>query len=260
MHAGEDERVTVEVEVRFDAGEFPQVDIAPALETHVRQRLAAIEGDGFDSGITDRLVPDPSSPGAGAALTTLLDRLDIPAPSPSTPSRCYDSLIAHFLEPRCVGPTLLVGHPLAMSPLARRREETADSTEEGGVGESARDPYPVADRFELFVGGVELANAYQELNDPVEQRARFEAQAGDRAAGDAEAQPMDESFCRALEVGMPPTAGWGLGVDRLAMMLTGTRSIREMLLFPMLRPEGAEAEMERPDDGEGGAGIQVKRS
>lgn len=99
----------------------------------------------------------------------------------------------------------------------------------------------VADRFELFVGGTELANAYQELNDPREQRARFLAQAAEKEAGDVEAMPLDESYCKALEVGLPPTAGWGLGVDRLAMLLTGTTGIREILLFPMLRPEAPDS-------------------
>jgi lysyl-tRNA synthetase class 2 len=93
----------------------------------------------------------------------------------------------------------------------------------------------VVERWEAFVGGVEIANSFTELNDPDEQRRRFEQQAGEVARGDEEAQPFDESFIEALEQGMPPTGGVGLGIDRLVMMLTGTASLREVVLFPAMR-------------------------
>jgi lysyl-tRNA synthetase class 2 len=128
-----------------------------------------------------------------------------------------------LVEPRLVQPVFVCQFPVDVSPLARRND---------------RDPRFV-DRFELFVAGAEIANAFSELNDPEDQRARFVEQLRARAAGDEEAQAMDEDYLQALEYGLPPTAGEGIGIDRLVMLLTGAGSIREVILFPQLRPEAA---------------------
>jgi lysyl-tRNA synthetase class 2 len=124
-------------------------------------------------------------------------------------------------EDKLVQPTFLTQFPLAVSPLARKNDA---------------DP-AFCDRFELFVCGREIANGFSELNDPADQRARFLAQMRAKAAGSDETMDYDEDYCRALEVGMPPTAGEGIGIDRLAMLLTGQPSIRDVILFPLMRPE-----------------------
>jgi lysyl-tRNA synthetase class 2 len=134
-----------------------------------------------------------------------------------------DQLFSDHVEPTLVQPTFVTNHPVELSPLAKR---------------STEDPRLV-ERFELFVAGMELANAFSELNDPADQRARFDEQRLAAAAGDQDAHPLDEEFLLALEHGMPPTGGLGLGIDRLVIVLTDAQHIREVLLFPYMRPEGA---------------------
>jgi lysyl-tRNA synthetase class 2 len=137
-------------------------------------------------------------------------------------------------EASVVAPTIVHDYPREISPLARTH----------------RDDPRLVERFEPIICGAEIGNAFSELNDPIDQRARFEAQMQARALGDVEAQPMDESYVQALEYGMPPTGGIGIGVDRLVMVLAGVNSIREVILFPALRPETADTVPKEPDQGE----------
>ncbi len=155
-------------------------------------------------------------------LLELLGQLDEDADEAASWGILLARLFEAVAEPRLVQPTFVYDYPVDTSPLAK----TKDS-----------DPRFV-ERFELYAGAFELANAYSELNDPVEQRQRFEQQLRQKEKGDREAHSMDEDYVRALSYGLPPTGGFGMGIDRLTMLLTNRRSIREVILFPQLRPEG----------------------
>jgi lysyl-tRNA synthetase class 2 len=140
----------------------------------------------------------------------------------ATPAyQMWKDVFETFVEPSLVQPTFVIDFPTEISPLARQK----------------RDDPSLVDRFELFVARMEVANAYSELNDPLEQRRRFEQQLQAREAGDDEAHPLDEDYIRALEYGLPPTAGEGIGIDRLTMLFADRPSIRDVILFPLLRPE-----------------------
>jgi lysyl-tRNA synthetase class 2 len=152
-----------------------------------------------------------------------------PALSESDPAgKQIATLFEILAEPRLIQPTIIYDFPLAVSPLSKVKPDEPDWVE----------------RFEFYIGGFEVGNAFSELNDPDDQRARFEAQLAEKARGDDEAMPMDEDYVRALGYGLPPTAGEGIGIDRLTMILTGSRSIRDVILFPLMRPQKPTPETE----------------
>ena len=151
----------------------------------------------------------------GRFLKDLLKKLNIDCSPPQTNARMLDKLVGEFIEETCVNPTFIINHPQMMSPLAKAH----------------RDKPGLCERFEAFVCKKEIANAYTELNDPFDQRLRFEEQANQKAQGDDEAQLIDENFCTSLEFGLPPTGGWGMGIDRMVMFLTNHYSIKEVLAF-----------------------------
>jgi lysyl-tRNA synthetase class 2 len=150
---------------------------------------------------------------------TGLDIFKDELPGEGTWAKRVDDILSKQVEPELQDPTFVLDYPKELSPFAK------DHRSEAGLVE----------RFECFAGGMEFANAFTELNDPDEQRARFEQQRADEAAGDEETQPYDEDYVRALEHGMPPTGGIGIGIDRLVMLLSGRNSIREVVLFPAMR-------------------------
>ena len=186
-----------------------EVDLAPPWR---RLRLGAAIGEacGVDPTVGPR---DPE------ALRRVLDEAGVDHSRDRSWAQLVDHLLSHFVEPHIVEPTFLVEYPVELSPLARRTRHDPGLTE----------------RFEAFCGGMEIANGFSELNDPADQRARFEEQATAGRGGDETAHPVDEDYLAALEYGLPPTGGLGVGIDRLVMLLTGSDSIREVVLFPALR-------------------------
>ncbi|HUN69783.1 MAG TPA: amino acid--tRNA ligase-related protein, partial [Burkholderiales bacterium] len=146
-----------------------------------------------------------------------------------TPGEALADIFEQHVEGKLIQPTVIYEYPVETSPLSKNNED---------------DPAFV-DRFEIYAAGMELGNAYTELNDPQEQRRRFEMQLAMRERGDEEAHQMDEDYIRALAYGMPPAGGEGIGIDRLTMIFTGSRSIRDVILFPLLRPEGPIELVER---------------
>jgi len=162
--------------------------------------------------------------GDDAAARAVAHAKGVEPDGPVTVATVLNKVFDVYVQPNLIEPTYIIEFPVTVSPFAKRKPDRPELTE----------------RFELFIAGQETANAFTELNDPLDQRSRFEDQARQRAAGDEEAQPMDEDFLRALEHGMPPTGGLGIGMDRLFMLLTGTESIRDVILFPHMRPRAED--------------------
>lgn len=189
-----------------------RVEMIPALEEATGVKFPP--GDQLHTEETNKFLQD------------LLKKVNIECPPPLTNARMLDRLVGEFIEETCVNPTFIVGHPQMMSPLAKYHRSSPG----------------LCERFEAFVCKKEIVNAYTELNDPFDQRMRFEEQARQKSQGDDEAQLIDENFCTSLEYGLPPTGGWGMGIDRLVMFLTDNYSIREVLAFPFMKddsPPGA---------------------
>jgi lysyl-tRNA synthetase class 2 len=210
-HAAGATRVTYQGETLDFAPPWPRVSMPDALSAVVGEDVGDLDPVRLERLARARGVDARPGAGAGALM---------------------DALFGELVQPTLRQPTFVVDYPAETSPLAR----------------PSRERRGLVERFEAFVAGTEIANAFSEQNDPAEQRAAFEAQMARRAAGDEEAQVLDEDYLRALEYGMPPTGGVGIGLDRLVMLVTDARSIRDVLLFPQLRPEEGRTEPEEEAD------------
>ncbi|XP_058484586.1 lysine--tRNA ligase isoform X1 [Solea solea] len=197
-------------------GQAYEIDFTPPFRrvsmTHDLEKIMGVKfppADSYDSDETRKFFDD------------LCAQKGVECPAPRTTARLLDKLVGDFLEVTCINPTFICDHPQIMSPLAKWHRSEKGLTE----------------RFELFVMKKEICNSYTELNDPVRQRELFEQQSKAKAEGDDEAMFIDETFCTSLEYGLPPTAGWGMGIDRVTMFLTDSNNIKEVLLFPAMKPD-----------------------
>ncbi|KAJ5237446.1 hypothetical protein N7489_007537 [Penicillium chrysogenum] len=189
-----------------------RVEMMPALEEACGEKFPP--GDQLHTAETNEF------------LKRVLKKMNVDCSPPQTNARMLDKLVGEFIESTCINPTFITGHPQMMSPLAKKHRHING----------------LCERFEAFVCTKEITNAYTELNDPFDQRMRFEEQANQKEQGDDEAQMIDENFCQSLEYGLPPTGGWGMGIDRLVMFLTDNYSIKEVLTFPMMKEDKTAAE------------------
>ena len=164
-------------------------------------------------------------------LDDLCVKKKVECANPRSTARLMDKLVGEFLEPKCISPTFIINHPQLMSPLCKYHRKNKF----------------LAERFELFIGTHEVTNAYTEMNDPFKQRDLFEDQAKQKAAGDEEANFVDENFLLSIEYGLPPTGGFGMGIDRLTMYLTDNINIKEVILFPAMKPVDEDKDKEKKD-------------
>mmetsp|Transcript_7084 Transcript_7084/g.13517 ORF Transcript_7084/g.13517 Transcript_7084/m.13517 type:complete len:589 (-) Transcript_7084:90-1856(-) len=209
-----------EVDGKPDPNAKPiEIDFTPPWK-----RIPMIEGLKEYAGLD---IPMPlESEEARKYLDAELVKREIKCSAPRSTARMIDKFVGEYIESKCINPAFITDHPVIMSPLAKYHRSKEGMTE----------------RFELFVLKRELCNAYTELNNPVVQRARFEDQARAKSDGDLEAMFIDTDFCTAMEHGLPPTAGWGMGIDRMTMLLAGKHNIKEVLLFPAMKPEDLSGE------------------
>ncbi|CAG5124790.1 unnamed protein product [Candidula unifasciata] len=197
-------------------GQAYEVDFTPPFK-----RVSMIPTLEKETGVKFPPATELHTEAARKFLDDLAVKHGVECPPPRTSSRLLDKMVGDFIEDKIVNPTFIIEHPEIMSPLSKWHRSSPGLTE----------------RLELFIMHKEVINAYTELNDPVIQRERFQQQAKDKAAGDDEAMFVDENFCVSLEYGLPPTGGFGLGIDRLTMFLTDQNNIKEVLFFPAMRPE-----------------------
>ncbi|MGE0041569.1 MAG: lysine--tRNA ligase [Vicinamibacterales bacterium] len=209
-------QVTGGVEVPF--GDHTISFAAPFRRLSLRHAAAEEAGRRLGTAVA---VEDLRRLETAAALAA---RLGVEKPKGVGPGKIATSIFEALWEDQLIQPTFIHDFPTEVSPLSKQRPDDPDTVE----------------RFELYIGGFEVANAFSELNDPDEQRRRFEAQLADRARGDQEAHEMDEDYVRALEYGLPPTGGEGIGIDRLVMVLSNSPSIRDVILFPLMRPRAGD--------------------
>ena len=186
---------------------WKRIEMIPALEEAVGEKFPP--GDQLHTTETNTF------------LKQVLKKMGVECSPPQTNARMLDKLVGEYIEETCINPTFITGHPQMMSPLAKYHRSNAG----------------LCERFEAFVCKKEIVNAYTELNDPFDQRLRFEEQARQKEQGDDEAQMIDENFCQSLEYGLPPTGGWGMGIDRMVMFLTDNYSIKEVLTFPFMKDD-----------------------
>ena len=183
---------------------FKKIEMIPELEKELNVKLP----ENLESEETRKMLDD------------LCVKHNVECAKPRSITRLLDKLVGEFIEPKCISPTFIINHPQIMSPLCKYHR---------------KNKY-LAERFELFIGTHEITNAYTEMNDPFKQRELFEDQARQKAAGDEEANFVDENFLTAIEYGLPPTGGFGMGIDRLTMYLTDNINIKEVILFPAMKP------------------------
>jgi len=190
-----------------------EIDFTPPFK-----RISLIQGIEEALGIT--LPTNFETEESRRILMEICEKHGIDCPDPKTSSRLLDKICGEYVEPKCVNPTFIIEHPQLMSPLAKWHRDYPNLTE----------------RFELFVMCKEVINAFTELNDPIKQRELFTEQLKEKAAGSLEVADIDENFLNALEYGLPPTGGLGMGIDRLTMFLSDNNNIKEVLLFPAMKP------------------------